>query len=74
MQFPHLLNSNFILLIICIIASTNLPLKLWEKIKITKEKNIALIVIENLGLLLLFLLSFAYIVASTYNPFLYFRF
>lgn len=70
----YLLNSNFILLIICIIASTNLPLKLWEKIKITKEKNIAIIVIENLGLLLLFLLSFAYIVASTYNPFLYFRF
>ncbi len=72
----YLLSSNLVLLIICIIAATDIPAKVWGNFYnvILRDKPLAGLIIENFGLLLLFIVSFAYIVASTYNPFLYFRF
>ncbi|MHC1722652.1 MAG: MBOAT family protein [Aminipila sp.] len=72
----YLLSNNLILLIICIIASTDIPAKIWGRFYnvIWRDRPLIGLIVENLGLLLLFIISFAYIVASTYNPFLYFRF
>lgn len=72
----YLINSNLILIVICIISATDIPLKIWKsmKCKMFKETSLILMIIENIGLISLFIVSFAYIVASTYNPFLYFRF
>ncbi|QAT43528.1 MBOAT family O-acyltransferase [Aminipila luticellarii] len=72
----YLLSSNFILLILCIIGSTDAPARLWKKFYEAKlqESPLAGAVVENAGLLILFIMSFAYIVASTYKTFIYFRF
>lgn len=66
----YLLYTNIILFIILFFASTNLPKRLWEKINL---KNKA-ITIENIYLLFILILSIAYLVDQSYNPFLYFRF
>lgn len=59
------LGNNVVILIIAVIASTPLLQKAWCKLnKIAK----------NVILILLFLVSISYLVASSYNPFLYFRF
>lgn len=72
----YLLSGNWILIVICTIGVTNVPIKLWRKIKndMLQEKLLVRAIVENLGLLLLLIVSIGYIVASTYNPFLYFRF
>lgn len=72
----YLLSSNLPLLLICIVGSTDIPVKFWRRFYDSKLGNKPLIgaIIENLGLLVLFLVSFAYIVASTYKTFIYFRF
>ncbi len=72
----YLLSSNLTILIIGIIGATQLPVRLWRCIysKVLKDRPIVCMMIENIGLLTLFIISFAYIVASSYNPFLYFRF
>lgn len=62
----YILSTQFIMLIILSIASTNV----FKKISL-KYKNP---IVENLVMLMLFMLSVAYLVDSTYNPFLYFRF
>ncbi len=59
-----------LLLVICAISSTPLVKKLWEKItsgKIGAPLRVAALIIS-------FVLCVAYITASTYNPFIYFRF
>ena len=58
---------NFGPVLICAaIASTPLPMKLWRKV----NSPVVQIIVLLLGLIL----CTAYVVASTYNPFLYFRF
>ncbi len=66
----YLLYTNIILFIVLIIGSTNIPKTLWEKVNL-KFKGIT---IENIYLLFIFILSIAYLVDQSYNPFLYFRF
>lgn len=66
----YLLSTNIILFLILIIASTNIPKTLWQRVNI-KFKGIT---IENIYLLIILILSIAYLVDQSYNPFLYFRF
>ena len=66
----YLLSTNIILFIILIIASTNIPKTMWQRVNI-KFKGIT---IENIYLLFILILSIAYLVDQSYNPFLYFRF
>ncbi len=66
----YYLYTNIILLIILIIASTDIPKRIWRRIR-GKSKSW---ILENIYLLLVFLLSIAYLVDQSYNPFLYFRF
>lgn len=66
----YLLYTNILLFIILGIGSTDIPKKIWDYAK----KKYKLITIENLLLFFVLLLSVAYLVDQTYNPFLYFRF
>ncbi len=60
-------SSYIISIVIGILLSTTLPIKFYEKYK---DNNI----IMGVLLVAIFLLSIAYLVDSTYNPFIYFRF
>ncbi|QIB70246.1 MBOAT family protein [Aminipila butyrica] len=72
----YLLSSNLLLLGACAIGATNFPARLWHRCLNRKgcDRSWGMILVENIALLLLFLVSFAYVVASTYKAFLYFRF
>lgn len=61
----YYLNNYLIVFIICFFCSTPLVLRLY--MKLNKHVKSAFIII-------IFILSVAYLVDSTYNPFLYFRF
>lgn len=71
----YLLYNNAVLLILCILGSTHLPQRIgkWILRKLT-GKEILQAVIRNVFCIIVFLLSVAWIVDATYNPFLYFRF
>lgn len=69
----YLLCSNLILLLISVIGATSLPKSLWERM--TKHcKETTGTMVGGILLLVVFVLSVAMLVNSSYNPFLYFRF
>lgn len=71
----YLLLSNLVLILILIVASTPLPAKLGRKImSLVQTKTWAAMIIENMFVIAIFVVSVAFLVNSTYNPFLYFRF
>ena len=71
----YLLLSNLVLILILIVASTPLPAKLGRKImSLVQTKTWAAMIIENVFIIAIFVVSVAFLVNSTYNPFLYFRF
>ena len=65
----YYLASFAVILIVAIICSTDLLKNLWQRIP-KKAQNI----ICPVGIVAILVLSTAYLVDSTYNPFLYFRF
>ncbi|MDM0459881.1 MBOAT family O-acyltransferase [Clostridium perfringens] len=67
-DFIYYLRNYFLVMIIAILGSTKLINNIYERFI---KKNKAL---ECLVLMIVFTLSVAYLVDSTYNPFLYFRF
>ena len=71
----YLLLSNLVLILILIVASTPLPAKLGRKMmSLVQTKTWAAMIIENVFIIAIFVVSVAFLVNSTYNPFLYFRF
>ena len=67
--------SNAVLLVFLVLASTPIPRKFgWVLMKKLSDKAGWRTAVGNLALTVLLLLSVAYLVDSTYNPFLYFRF
>ena len=68
LDFIYYLRNYFLVLIIAILGSTKLINNIYERF-IKKNKSL-----ECLVLMMVFILSVAYLVDSTYNPFLYFRF
>jgi len=64
-EWIYYIKNYFIILLICILCSTPLILEIYKKL----NENIKVII-----MFILFVLSIAYLVDSTYNPFLYFRF
>lgn len=72
----YLLSSNALILIVAIVAATGLPTAAYLKFVKNREENGAkqMKVYEIIAVLVLFFISFAFVVSSTYNPFLYFRF
>lgn len=65
LDYIFYLRNYLIIFIICIVSSTPLIEKIYSKV----SNNIRTVII-----FILFLLSIAYLVDSSYNPFLYFRF
>lgn len=68
----YLLVSNALLMVIMTIGCTSLPKNLAEKV--TKRDGIGTSLCMSVYVAIILLLSIAYLVNGTYNPFLYFRF
>ena len=69
-----LLNYALLMLILCI-GSSRLPAKAGERImSAVSGHDMAAVLLRTLFILAVFLLSTAYLVDASYNPFLYFRF
>ncbi len=71
----YLIYTNGLLVIALIIGSTPIPGRIAEKfLHRYRTRELLVSVMESLILMMIFFLSIAFIVDSTYNPFLYFRF
>ncbi len=71
----YLIYTNGLLLIAVILGSTPLPAKIADNfLQKYKNKELFIGIIECSVLVVVFFFSIAFIVDSTYNPFLYFRF
>lgn len=68
----YLLATNIVMLVLCAIGSTELPSKLYGKLKNKSAKAVgyALPVVQTV----LMIICTAYLADATYNPFMYFRF
>ena len=68
----YIIASNALLLLLLIIGCTNIPLKAgtW----ICNKNEIFSNILKTIFLIVVFIVSVAYLVNGTYNPFLYFRF
>ena len=71
----YLLYNNASLLILCVIGSTRFPQRIgnWLSAKLARNE-IVLSVVKNTFYIAVFILSVAWLVDATFNPFLYFRF
>ncbi len=72
METLYFFKTNLILLIACAFCSTPVVMKIFNKI--ASRKGIGFNIICVACYVIIFVLSIAYLVNSTYNPFLYFRF
>lgn len=71
----YLLYTNALMLIVLVLASTDYPKKLYTWItEKFSEKKLTIEVAKNVAFIGIFLISVAYLVDASYNPFLYFRF
>ena len=64
-------HSNLFLLIACVLLSTPLPKKLFDRIKSVKGVGM---IIEGTSMVAIFIACIAMLAGATSNPFLYFRF
>lgn len=71
----YLLYNNFVLLVMLILGSTHLPKKIGGRIcSALSGSDVAAILVRNIFYALIFILSVAWLVDASFNPFLYFRF
>ena len=68
----YLVASNAVLLLILVIGSTSYPKRMAEAL--IKKDSISASLLQSMYVAVVLLLSIAYLVNGTYNPFLYFRF
>lgn len=68
----YLLVSNVCLLVVMILGATSLPARAVKVL--IKKDNVVTAILESVYVAAVLLLSIAYLVNGTYNPFLYFRF
>ncbi len=69
----YLLRSNAVLLLAAVVGSTTGPLRLWNRVE-NRLSDTGAVALRTLGVTVLLLLSVAFLVGDSYNPFLYFRF
>ena len=69
----YLLRSNVVLLVAAAIGCTTGPLRLWNRVE-DRLSDTAAVTLRTVGVVILLLLSIAFLVGDSYNPFLYFRF
>jgi len=72
--FGFTLLSNAAMLVILVLACTPWPKTMWESLRARGGEKAWWPVLFNIAWIFLFVISTAYLVDSTYNPFLYFRF
>lgn len=71
----YLLYNNAVLLILLILGSTKLPKLAGEKLcSVFEHHDVIMIVLRNVFYAAIFILSTAWLVDASFNPFLYFRF
>ena len=70
----YLLYTNIILLIVATLGATPIPSQIIKYIENNIHNDIIKTIVKNVFYIIIFILSVAYIVDSTYNPFLYFKF
>ncbi|MCR4717402.1 MAG: MBOAT family protein [Lachnospiraceae bacterium] len=69
------IGSYLLLFIIAAIGATPLPKKLYDKYIVSVEdKNVIFKIVQICFITLVFVISIAYLVSASFNPFLYFRF
>ncbi len=73
-QSVYYLRSYAMMFVIAMIASTDLPKRISERIRKTPYGETAMNVAEPIVCVILLLLTTAYLVDASFNPFLYFRF
>lgn len=77
-QGQYWLASNYLLFLMMSIGVTSVPQKIFIRVKqqVGKDKlgQLLFCSLQNVAMVFLFLLVMAYLVSSSYNPFLYFRF
>ena len=61
------------LLIVCLVAATPLAKKIYEKLSCKIGEGV-LLTVDSVRIVGIMLLSIAYLISGSYNPFLYFRF
>ena len=69
----YMLRSNAVLLVLAVIGCTTLPVKAWNKVA-GRVSNGLRVTLRTVGVTVILLLSIAFLVGDSYNPFLYFRF
>lgn len=71
----YLFYNNVFLFILCILGCTSLPKKIgkWLYTRL-QDRTILINVIQNVFYVVIFILSIAWLVDASFNPFLYFRF
>lgn len=70
----YYLKSYSIILLIAIVGATDIPKRFVGKIKQNGIVDKVFVVVEPIALLFVLLLSTAYLIDGSFNPFLYFRF
>lgn len=71
----YLLMNSIAVIIIAVVGSTPLPKLIADKIMMKiNSKEILSAIVENIVLVIIFMICLFYLVAGSYNPFLYFRF
>ncbi len=71
----YLLYNNVFLLLLLFLGSTRIPAKAGERIAgILRDRDWAALAVRGMFYTVIFLLSVAWLVDASYNPFLYFRF
>ena len=73
-QALYYMCSNWLLLLVCIIASSSLGYNLMNRISYNKKNGAGRKLVSCTMYMLIFLLSLTFLITATYNPFLYFRF
>ncbi len=73
-EFLYYLKSYGLILLLGVVGATNWPKQLYARIKDDVRVGKMMVVLEPVGILCLLLLSTAYLVDGSFNPFLYFRF
>ena len=69
----YLLRSNVVLLVLAAVGSTTLPVRVFNAVE-SRLGDKAAVALRSVGVAFLLLLSVAFLVGDSYNPFLYFRF
>jgi len=70
----YYLRSYAVLLLCALVGATPLPKKAWQWYAYGEKESVLTLVAEPLYVLAMLLISTAYLVDGSFNPFLYFRF